>query len=364
MTNVLGVSIKKPVQDSSYSVVDGTQTNDQDEPTNSNKDFYRRNKFILTFGGLLFTSAALLSFAVLVSSPLAVTTPSLFNYDSSGGGNLVGISNSNSNYNKNSFSDSQQPLLAPRRNKAINYYLQTQAFLNTLTSCIQNPECNIYFQHVPKTGGTTIEKRLYPKLWEQSCCTQKIMKNFYQNTSHYCRKKFISLQVDGKQFKRVVQKCRNIDSRVNKPIVVLTTTREPIGRLLSGIHEICNKNLWTRSDNAKKACRTCNYDRDEEFWLKFTIISNEMYHDQYNFVLRSLALLENVKVLYVDTRDISDLFDRLLQLMPELEGDVILGDENTFNPEALKTCNFGLKSAMIKALSPSLDIYRNYTLGT
>ncbi len=368
MINVVGVSImRKSVQDPSYSVVDGTQANDQDEPTNSDEDFCTRNKIILiTVGGLLFTSAALLLSVALVSSPIATPIPSLFNHDigvdfedGSCRGNLVGKPITNIT----DINNSKQALLAPQRTKAINYYLQTQEFLNTITSCIQNPECNIYFQHVPKTGGTTIEKRFFPKLWEPSCCKQKIMKKFRQNASHYCQKKFMSLQVDGKQFKQVVQKCRNIDSRVNKPIVVLTATREPIARLLSGIHQICNKNLWTRSDDAQKACRTCNYDSDAEFWAKFPKLSNEMYRSQYDFVLHSLALLENVNVLYMDTRDIGDLFDRMLEWMPEFEGDVILGDEETFNPEALTTCNFGLNSALIKALSPSLDIYRNYTLG-
>lgn len=53
-------------------------------------------------------------------------------------------------------------------------------------------------------------------------------------------------------------------------------------------------------------------------------------------IFRSFAQLEKTEVLFIDTQDIDDLFNKLLELMPKWEGDVILGksDEKVFNPEA------------------------------
>ena len=248
-------------------------------------------------------------------------------------------------------------------NTPINYRLQTQTFLDILKSCIQNQECNIYFQHIGKTGGTTIENRFYPKLWEPSWYADGIMNKFLNNTNRYCNKKFMSLQVDGKKSRQVIEMCRNKKSRMGKPTVVLTAIREPISRLLSFIHQQCNENSKLRPKEIQKACRNCNYEDDVEIWDDIANRSNNVYYQYQN--LKLFATLENTKVLYIDTHDIDDLFNKLLEWMPEWEGDVILGknEKQLFNPEKLQLCSFGLKSPMIKALKPSLEIYSNLTLG-
>ena len=173
----------------------------------------------------------------------------------------------------------------------------------------------------------------------------------------------MSLQVDGKKSRQVIEMCRNKKSRMGKPTVVLTAIREPISRLLSFIHQQCNENSKLRPKEIQKACRNCNYEDDVEIWDDIANSSNNVYYQYQN--LKLFATLENTKVLYIDTHDIDDLFNKLLEWMPEWEGDVILGknEKQLFNPEKLQLCSFGLKSPMIKALKPSLEIYSNLTLG-
>jgi hypothetical protein len=70
--------------------------------------------------------------------------------------------------------------------------------------------------------------------------------------------------------------------------------------------------------------------------------------------------LPNVRVLSIDTPDISQLFAMLHSRMPHLN---INNSQMVKNPEKSDYCNFAMTSGQFRDLAPSEAIYRNFTMG-
>jgi len=306
-------------------------------------------------------------------------------------------------------------MMQPRSMKhGINYLLETDTFLATLSNCIQDDKCHIQYLHTWKTGGTTIEKSLFASIFPNnevhSCCREKTLKQF-RNDSHYaCMKPFNSYQVMGKDFREIVQTCLQIyhennhhtkndnykdkdhgnddhgiihkknstnttngwmeDNTVHR-MVILATFRDPIQQSLSAIHQMCNKFFHRRSPMAQQACRQCSYEKDTEFWENNTIGFNEVYDSLYKDVI--LWQVENnvhvnandngvgvgivdLKLLTLGNVDITPCFTKLVDwLSPpystRLRENLQDNENQVKNPELLQMCDFGFHSAMMKHLS-------------
>jgi hypothetical protein len=309
-------------------------------------------------------------------------------------------------------------------NHGINYLLETDTFLATLSSCIQDDKCHIQYLHTEKTGGTTIEKSIFRSIFPNNkihgCCGEKNMKQFRNNSYDACMKPFNSHQVMGKDFQEIVQTCLQIyhqhnhtkndnykvkdhgndDRGIHKKnstnttsgwvedntlhrMVILATFRDPIQRTLSAIHQICNKVFDKRSPRTQQACSQCSYEKDTEFWDNHTTHTNQLYDSLYKDVIlwqeeknKHVNPTDNgagvgvgivdLKLLTLDNVDITPCFTKLVDwLSPpySIRLREIQDKHQVKNPELLQRCDFGFHSVMMKHLAPSIAIYRNLTLG-
>jgi hypothetical protein len=71
----------------------------------------------------------------------------------------------------------------------------------------------------------------------------------------------------------------------------------------------------------------------------------------------------NIEVLVIDTADVTLFTDRLKQTLPEQFETSFLKETHISNKELKGVCDFAMKSPMLKALSPGVGIYRNFTSG-
>ena len=156
--------------------------------------------------------------------------------------------------------------------------------------------------------------------------------------------------------------------------VILTSFREPIAKVMSGIHQICNKNIKNRGEKAQTACTTCDYGKHTSFWNTF-ITRTVTAYEGISDVLQLSNTMENVQVLSIDTKDITVFFQQLSQQMMEKKSsssassndddDRITDDKEPItikNQEQKWNCNFRMPSEMIKSLDYAELIYRNLTL--
>ena len=342
----------------------------------------------------------------------------LTKYDYDGG--MTSRCNSSGNSSRSS-----SWMMQPRSmNHGINYLLETDTFLATLSNCIQDDKCHIQYLHTWKTGGTTIEKSIFRSIFPnnkiQSCCREITMKEFRSNSYDACMKPFNSYQVMGKDFREIVQTCLQIyhehshtkndnymindhgyddrgihtkkstnttsgwmeDNKLHR-MVILATFRDPIQQSLSAIHQLCNNFFDFRSPAAQQACSQCSYEKDSKFWDKKTIHTNELYDSLYKDVIlwqEEMNKYDNanddgvgvgkvdLKLLTLDSVDITPCFTKLVDwLSPpysiRLREKIQDKEHQVKNPELLQTCDFGFHSVIIKHLAPSIAIYRNLTLG-
>ena len=282
--------------------------------------------------------------------------------------------------------DPAAPSAAPDRAipevvRPINFYRDPDAFVSAFASCASNQGCRIYYHHVGKTGGTTVETRMFDlfppgfKHGTSSCCGDKAMDRFRERTDDYCDAKFTSYQVEGGHFRDIVSECMSdrsegedsgagggrIDGRPpeRRSAIALTSFREPIQRTLSSIHQTCNKNKSRRREETRAACERCSYDIEEDraVWDGLIKRTNLLYE---GIALVSRMVIGGVQVLTIDTVDVDNFFTRLRSaLSPRWE----VSTSGVRNTESLSLCNFGMTSDIFRALTPSETIYRNLTLG-
>jgi hypothetical protein len=96
--------------------------------------------------------------------------------------------------------------------------------------------------------------------------------------------------------------------------------------------------------------------------LELTVRVNKDFVN--NFVHNSyLHEQTNIEVLVIDTADVTLFTDRLKQTLPEQFEASFLKETHISNKEQKGVCDFAMKSPMLKALSPGVGIYRNFTFG-
>ena len=268
----------------------------------------------------------------------------------------------------------------PEVGHPINFYRDPDAFVSAFASCASDEGCRIYYHHVGKTGGTTVETRmfdLFPPKFEHgtSCCGHTAMDRFQERRDDYCDAKFTSYQVKGGHFRDIVSECMSdrsegeaggvdggrIDGRPpeRRSSIALVSFREPIQRTLSSIHQTCNKNKSRRREETRAACERCSYDIEEDraVWDGLIKRTNLLYE---GIALVSRMVIGGVQVLTIDTVDVDNFFTRLRSaLSPRWE----VSTSGVRNTESLSLCNFGMTSDIFRALTPSETIYRNLTLG-
>jgi hypothetical protein len=272
------------------------------------------------------------------------------------------------------------PSTPPVQVRVVDFNLQTFNCIQTFALCVIDSNCRFIYHHVMKTGGTTIEDemdKLFGMDFLDSCCHDEIVEQVQQNTAKYCNRKFMSYQVSGSQFESIVKTCMAHHQHQQRKspyqsqpqrAVVLFSYREPIARTLSNIHFMCNHDYvpdW-RPKKLLEACDRCDFEQDQDVWMKWVDMTNTDYQELYYHVVRSSYLTStesNINLLAIDTADVSRFFLHLKDALPE-SYRANINETSVSNMEVKTRCSFGMTSSMIKGLHVSQEIYRNLTSGS
>ena len=298
---------------------------------------------------------------------------------------------------------------------SIQYHWHPEEFIGVLTDCIFDEGCGILYHHVQKSGGSTVESVFFGFLppdvtgtglkptavTRTSDFVNNHKRTFWNHTDAFCgRSKFSSYQVppDGREFKAVAERC--LDATDRNRFVILSSYREPISRVLSQIHQICNKNFASRPERTREACNRCVYHDpvvddtgrgDNEVWDTYANKTLDLF-DELLYMRDHLKedltggrrhRGQSVEVLMMDTSDLGRFFTDLDEALvrhqqppPQSQqtkksaagggGDdaemLRLPVLNSKNEEKRSRCSFGLRSGIIKMLKPAVKAYRNLTL--
>lgn len=277
-----------------------------------------------------------------------------------------------------------------------NYHQDPDSFVASLVDdCIQpspstttnqSAVCHLYYWHVGKTGGTTLETTFWSEhvfgppvrdTMRDTCCNKPLEQRVQHHLAEYCASKFVSLQVSGTAFREFVRKChqyhhdeqqQNHQATSNHhnntthgaeqslpqhhEIRVLVSFREPSHLTLSTIHQYCNKNLETRSPQLLSACQHCQYETDAPYWDYIVTEINRVYADLFQW----FQPLQNddddtthhrppplpVQVLYaIELPDMNDFTHRLYARLPKSPQHFITLDTQRPNPVWNRTNNNG-----------------------
>ena len=229
--------------------------------------------------------------------------------------------------------------------------------------------------------------RMYPVLSngnkynsKQWCCQDEMMQRVNGNVSHYCEhNKFGIYEVTAPQYSSVIQSClkytkqQKVHEISTEPngIIGLMTIREPIQLTLSQLHHQCNKNFKQKSPHEQKMCRSCNFLTNQTYFMEYVKQTNMVYLDIAREIPRLLSFFDEQRegqkevldavydMLILDQADLDSFFKSLESRLPQ--GVSI--PEGRGNEEQTKHCYFGITSHMMKALRPSLKMYRYLSSG-
>jgi len=202
------------------------------------------------------------------------------------------------------FSQTQQR--EKTQKKILNFFLDPNQFAETIADCILDKKCHIFFRHIGKTGGTTIQYRMraIEPHHHKSCCGERMMNTFESKNVSFCQANFSSYQINAHYFETVISECMQMNPDDERAIALMSF-REPIQRCLSNIHQLCNKHPKKRTTEFLEACDRCSYDSDTDFWDKHIQKENKSYEGMYKTTKLDI---NNVQMMTIETSDIDVFF--------------------------------------------------------
>lgn len=175
-----------------------------------------------------------------------------------------------------------------------------------------------------------------------------MMNRFERNTPRYCNLRLGVYEVIGSQFQEVVETCHAYyknETKTKHRAIALVTVREPVQRIVSGIHQRCNKgNRAKLTPEWPRICRRCSYYNDTEYWDEL-VEKNNLIYEELNYNLP-------IDLLVLDTL----MIDRFLQLLEKKLSVQI--PRGTANEERKNICDFHVPSEMFRKLVPAQLAYR------
>ena len=238
----------------------------------------------------------------------------------------------------------------------INFKRDPNKFTSTLSNCMLDDSCKIIYHHIQKTGGKTVEYRMFHtfpyKYYHRKnirCCFEKTMKEFSYHKKKLCKEKFTSYEVTSAEFEKIVRKCQKYNDKSRT--VVLVSIRKPEDRTLSRINAFCNVRFEHRAKIIQEACLSCIYKDYQSVFDSFAYATN----DAYNMALDTTKLNTNVgiqAVLSFDTYDIDNLF-----IMLQNENNIVFKNSTINSARHHRCTNFTMQPSLHEKLGPSFEIY-------
>jgi len=247
---------------------------------------------------------------------------------------------------------SKDNLNVTRTSEKILFAKSASRFVEVFFGCLFDQNCHVLYHHVQKTGGTFLASTFYPILNQQPyqshewCCTDVFIQSFHTNFTEYCDKRLGVYEVMGSQFEEVVETCHAYYNNQTKShrAIALVTVREPVERIVSSIHQGCNKGYNQSSPEMQAICRQCSYHKSAVHWDGVVKSTNQVYAE-LNYELP-------IDWLVLD----SLMIDRFLQLLEKRLPVPIQRGES--NEEKKDICDFHVPSGMFKKLIPAKLAYQ------
>jgi hypothetical protein len=294
------------------------------------------------------------------------------------------------------------------------FHRNSTSFIELVGACVSDDECQIFFYHIQKAGGTNVGSRLYNWLNNDNkndsdiqsssdhdhdknkhmqvfrskdwCCKDTLLKKMYHDPDTYCHQKFSTWEHREGEFEEAVRFCTNRQQQQQQDLsqqgldgnkrpsaklfskaIILATYREPISRTLSFIHQQCNHNLSHKPRELQDACHRCSYPADPHVWDSLVNDTNRVLESIQTFS-KSDLIAESSKdgtrvdgLFLMDMTSITFFFEALEQQLNMNTSFIPPGKPNTEKNHS--NCDFGITSTMIKGLSFGSHIYQNLTQG-
>ena len=207
------------------------------------------------------------------------------------------------------------------------------------------------------------------------------MKKFWQNAPSYCSKKLGVYEVRTNEYQQIVLACQKFrdsnSSALTTPkrhrYIGLITIREPIERSLSAIHQRCNVHSSDLDNETQGVCERCNYNEkgDQLFFEKIVKDTNDAYTGLKEFILSSPSSID-IPFYVLDMEHLSEFVGKLQDTIDKrVRNKFVDQDNRTFhfpkgksNAEAaMKLCDFGMPSALMKQHHEALETYHGVWSG-
>lgn len=237
--------------------------------------------------------------------------------------------------------------------------------------------------------------------------------HFWKDPAQYCLQRKIGIfELWGDEFQQVMTTCvqeaqqrlhqeTDMDKATSKhSYVALVSTREPIQRTVSLIHQQCNSGYHLKTEQYQAYCRNCSYtEQTAHFWDDhFIHHTNQGYQQLYSYLVANASFPSlGIPVLVVDSPMIYDMFDLFQQGLVERGRSLVDGTPRVpvttpqpdnitswpqplslrrpqsipttiasasssassvkSNTEDLGICNFGATSQVMRLLQPASSYY-------
>jgi hypothetical protein len=274
------------------------------------------------------------------------------------------------------------------------YLHRPEKVVQMFKDCEADENCFITFDHIPKSGGTSLEtalSKVFNVSYGTSCCNEGIRDYFREKKEHFCQSKFSAWQLDHPLFMEILDTCFQLNVEKNRRVLVLISYREvgcgamapssyhdiapeslthflshfpylvctqPISTIMSFIHQRCNKNFDKRAPAIQEACNVCHYESHTEVWDRFaeSITAHlagawrvmNLVQDEGENSTKYEFPLDRMQVALMEPNDIDSF---LKAFHPEMKFEKA-------NPETLDRCNFRIPKHYLDKLVPAGEWYR------